>query len=111
MSSNTLNQALDIAAPNKEMWLAGLEAFGDTVKENGNLEEAYYAALDAAAPDEESWIAGRDLLVVTGALELPSDTPLATQLRLKAVSAANRTKDSIKSLVTRTQRSKNKEEL
>lgn len=76
MNQTALEAALDAAAPNGGLWIAGQNAYTESLQSDpGNDEKAYYAALDAAAPDKGSWIAGRDILVMMGALTLREETP------------------------------------
>ncbi len=71
---NPLHEALDAAAPNQEMWLAGEAAYEQVSNTPGTTKaDAYRAALDAAAPDGGSWLAGEQKLIDRG--ELPRPTP------------------------------------
>lgn len=88
-----LAEALDAAAPDKERWLAGRDAYLAALRDGEEVEQAFYSALDAAAPDEPHWHAGRTLLVVHGRLTTePHET-------INLRKAGRRAVDSLKSLI------------
>jgi len=88
-----LEEALDVAAPEKEQWIAGRNAYLATLQDGEEVEQALYNALDAAAPDEPHWHAGRTVLVVHGLLATEPHEPI--NLR----KAGRRAVDSFKSLI------------
>jgi len=94
----SLYAALDAAAPDRERWIAGKDAFYDALQADKTVDEAYYDALDAAAPDEEHWKIGYAALF---GLEYTDTPPSFTDKAKNGIKkTASRTRDSVKTLFT-----------
>lgn len=59
---DALYAALDAAAPDRESWLSGKDAFNAAEAQTSQhfLDDSLVAALNAAAPDGHSWLDGRE---------------------------------------------------
>lgn len=106
--NESLELALDEAAPDENRWLAGRKAFYDQVSATGDTEQGFYDALDAAAPDQELWKAGELVLLSQGKLtnhDSPSNRFRDTLKRGR--DGVRKGGETVKSLLTKTKRSTN----
>ena len=98
-----LELALDAAAPDKGAWVAGQDAFYNSLSQRKGSEQAFHDALDAAAPDGESWQRGELVLLTHGKVtnhNVQTPKEQFTALKTKTVKTARNARDTIKSLLT-----------